>query len=57
MSSLTSAQTQPIIPLNGTKVNSAISPTANTSANDNSLLITPAESPSNPLANSDLTGI
>ncbi|MEG4118378.1 hypothetical protein QUA43_13000, partial [Microcoleus sp. N9_B4] len=57
LGSLTSAQTQPIIPLNGTTVNSAIYPIANTSANDNSLLITPAASPSNPLANSDLTGI
>ncbi|MEG4530581.1 hypothetical protein [Microcoleus sp. D2_18a_D3] len=57
LGSLTSAQTQPIIPLDGMTVNSGISPTANTSANDNSLLITPAASPSNPLANSDLTGI
>ncbi|MEG4515480.1 hypothetical protein QUB77_01785 [Microcoleus sp. AT9b-C3] len=57
LGSLTSAQTQPIIPLNGTTVNSAISPIANTSVNDNTLLVTPAASPSNPLANSDLTGI
>ncbi|NJS13200.1 MAG: hypothetical protein HC789_23930, partial [Microcoleus sp. CSU_2_2] len=55
--SVSSTQTQPIIPLNGTTVNSGISPTANTSASDNDLLITPAASPSDPLANSDLTGI
>ena len=54
--SLTSAQTQPIIPLSGTTVNSGIYATANTSADDN-LLINPAVSPSNPLANSYLTGI
>ena len=57
LSSLTSAQIQPIIPLNGTTVNSAIYPTANTSADDNNLLINPAASPGNPLANSGLTGI
>jgi len=57
LSSLTSPQTQPIIPLNGTTVNSEIYPTANTSADDNNLLINPAASPSNPLANSGLTGI
>lgn len=57
LGSLTSTQTQLIIPLNGTSVNSGISPDANISANDNGLLITPAESPSNPLANSDLSGI
>ena len=56
LSSLTSAQTQPIIPLNGTTVNSGIYSTANTSADDNNLLINPAASPSNPLANSGLTG-
>ncbi|MEG4960073.1 MULTISPECIES: hypothetical protein [unclassified Microcoleus] len=57
LSSIISAQTQPIIPLNGTTVNSGIYPTANTSADDNNLLINPAASPSHPLANSDLTGI
>ncbi|MEP6489906.1 hypothetical protein NDI43_18215 [Microcoleus vaginatus GB2-A3] len=56
LSSLTSAQTQPIIPLNATTLNSGIYPTANTSA-DNNLLINPAAIPSNPLANSDLNGI
>ncbi|MEG4005460.1 hypothetical protein QUA41_08785 [Microcoleus sp. Pol11C1] len=55
--SLTSAQTQSIIPLNGTTVNSAISPIANTSAKDNSLLINPAATPSNLLIISDSSGI
>ncbi|MEG4279841.1 hypothetical protein QUA62_20540 [Microcoleus sp. MON1_C1] len=57
LGSLTSAQTQPIIPLNGMTVNSGISPSANTSANDNNLLINPAASPSNPLTISDSTCI
>jgi len=48
LSSLTSAQTQPIIPLNATTVNSGIYPTANTSADDNNLLINPAASPRQP---------
>jgi hypothetical protein len=48
LSSLTSAQTQPILTLTGTTVNSGIYPTANTSA-DNNLLINPAAIPSNPL--------
>ncbi|MEG4407862.1 hypothetical protein [Microcoleus sp. MON2_D5] len=55
LGSLTRAQTQPIIPLNGTTVNSEIYPTAKTSADDNNLLINPAASPSSPLANSGLT--
>ncbi|EGK87296.1 hypothetical protein MicvaDRAFT_2884 [Microcoleus vaginatus FGP-2] len=55
--SLTSTQTQPIIPLSGTTVNSAISPIANTSAKDNSLLINPAASPRNPLTISASSGI
>ncbi|UNU24792.1 hypothetical protein [Microcoleus vaginatus] len=56
-SSLTSAQTQPIIPFNATTVNSAISPIANTSAKDNSLLINPPATPSNLLTISDSRGI
>ncbi len=56
LTSLTSAQTQPIIPLQAASVSGAIALTANTSTKDSSLLITPAASPSNPLANSDLTG-
>jgi hypothetical protein len=56
LTSLTSAQTQPIIPLNGMIASSSISPITNTFASDSSLLITPAASPSNPLANSDLSG-
>ncbi|MEG4235371.1 hypothetical protein QUA40_25205 [Microcoleus sp. Pol11C3] len=57
LSSLTSAQTQPIIPLRATTVNSAISQIANTSAKDNSHLINPGATPSNPLIISDSRGI
>ena len=56
LTSLTSAQTQPILPLKAASVGSSIIPTAN-AAKDNSLLITPAASPINPLTSSDLTGI
>ncbi|MCC3506769.1 MAG: hypothetical protein JGK23_29445 [Microcoleus sp. PH2017_19_SFW_U_A] len=56
LTSLTSAQSQPILPLQAASVSSSIIPTAN-AAKDNSLLITPAASPINPLTNSDLTGI
>jgi len=56
LTSLTSAQSQPILPLQAASVNSSIIPTAN-AAKDNSLLITPAASPINPLTNSSLTGI
>jgi len=57
LGSLTSAQTQPIIPLTGTSISGSIAPNTIISANDDSLLLSPAASPSNPLANSDLTGI
>ncbi|MCC3431063.1 MAG: hypothetical protein JGK08_13805, partial [Microcoleus sp. PH2017_04_SCI_O_A] len=56
LTSLTSAQTQPILPLTGTIASSSIIPTANTAGKDNSLLITPAASPINLLGNSSLTG-
>ncbi|MEG4090209.1 MULTISPECIES: hypothetical protein [unclassified Microcoleus] len=47
LTSLTRAQTQPILPLQAASLSGAIAPTANTFTKDSGLLITPTASPRN----------
>ena len=56
LTSLTSAQTQPIIPLQATSVGSAIAPTANPSGNESDLLLNANPSPIQLPTTSDLSG-